>query len=757
MSLIRGPSDFGIPKIPLSHILKPEDALQAITDTLCNVHHEINQGGQATHRTAIAGNDSEVLWNTLLNFYEGGHVAFINDKPIIPRTKFLPSEALLQELLGSIIEVDIPEHEWNANIPPEHPFWVLQNMLQVYENKRTDVKDPAFKNKSILAFTNLLDSMIKEIAIKGPDLQLINAELVGISDAGAVVSDGTQEITIPAEVVVRQDKGKLIFEPLAFPSIIDHSSQARSMHNAMISATRYLDKYEQSLTDFATKPNKDADNLFDRVQARRPKIPDEKRPKVSVVGLGPSGTIAAIRAYQEGAKVKGIEARTGYSRNNTFRFIPELMDDFFKLFVDNPEVDIPALEDNHPIKMAFGLQALGKKGASPAWGQGWHEFTPVTFRDFEYLVNSWINLMAARDPEGMQIFRGYRYKPGSVNGNANEIEIEATGHSSSVSGAVVQAPSRISIPTDILIGSDGYNSRCREDAGIRALKMSTAAQYGTYNFHPPRSDENDFFKSLLKPIPRRVVDIEELKALGWQHDREPVPRFFNTGNHPYLGIEIPPNIVQDYRAITKDINELLKAGPVDEREVQKLREHRTNLMEAWGKATIRMFVSDEDLDKLILKDCAVIDVQLQKSETVTATTPSQVKVLLIGDAAQSAHFQTGSGAIMGIRGGFDVGIFVKGIMAGRSYKEMMEAFEKSGRERGVALHEWAFNFPSGEELNVRPTVEFEKYRSDTRRALLLSDPSGQQAQHTSISSRVVPENSGEAQQKANAIVTRKKR
>ncbi len=750
MTTHNGPQDFGIPKIKLSTIQDPRDAVDAIANMMAAVHKEINHKGPPAHSAAIVGNETEILWNALLNYYDGTKTILINNGPIVATKGFLPSEDVLQNILESLVEIDLSQPEIES-LPFHHPIRVLLSLGQVYENKRTYVEDPHLAKGVSQAFTQLLGEVLFSISkIDKNDMDLINGELTDVKPDAVTVSTGFNNFDFPVDVLM-QKKGMML---QSFPIGASSSTSSpppspdKKMHERMVSAAKYLDIYENSLAEFATQPNAGADALFAKIQRDRPVMRDEDRPKVTVVGAGPSGAIAAIRAYSEGANVTLIEKRENYTRNNTFRFTNEIVDQFFKLFLDNPEVEFPLLSEDHPLKMAFNTKAMGVKGPSPLWGSGWHEFTPITIRDFEYLVNCWINLMENRDPDGMKVLRGFNYGKDSVNRDPNAVYVSEFG---STSGPEVR------VPTDYLVGADGYQSQCRQDGGIQPIKMSTLANYGTYNYHPSRGDASQLYQSTLVPLPRKPADIQKLKALGWQHNREPVPRFFNTGNHPYIGIEIPDSIVKEYRRLTQLMIDHRKAERF--KDAQTVKEERFNLMDAWGRATLGMFLTDEQIDDLVLKDCAVIDVQLQKSEKVTARSKTNTPILLIGDAAQSAHFQTGSGAIMGIRGGFDVGEFVHSIVRGVDQNTAIAAFEKSGRERGVALHEWAFNFPNGDELNVRPLPSFQSYRELSRIETLKADPFGIQPQHTSITSRVTPETSMEAQAKAVTIsnITGRKR
>lgn len=735
----------GIPRIPLSEIMDPDEAIQRLTESIIDIHRVKRYDGNPHPQVAIVGHDTEVLWNVLLNYYRGQAVDLISGDDYVTDENFVLPEFLVQELLGWLIDVDVSEKEVNK-LPLDHPYWVIKDLLDIYQQKREHEislyadkdereKEPEIEHAgkyaqilehesvALARCTALLATLVRNIYTQDDDIQRYRSDPKEIVGNIVILENGEK---VAADYIFKKEHGidrfgnetgygRLVDQSLNYPAIDEDGEKknARAHHQMMVRSATYLDKYESALENFATKPSKASRELIHRIQSHRPSLADSKRPKVTIVGLGPAGLLAAIRAYQRGAKVTCVEKRAVYTRNNTFRFTPIVMDEIFKLFVDSPQ-DIAKLPENHPLRMVIDKKIFGEKLPSPEWGPGWHEYSPITFRDFEYLLYSWIHLVQKQDPDGMRIFNNAAYVPESLKGREKSIEI------------TTELGERKSIPTDFLVGSDGYHSQCRRDAGIGVYKMSTPASYATFNYHPQRGGEDEFFQSLLKPVKRKPADMPALKALGWEFDREPVPRFFNTGNHPYLGIEVPERLAREYKQLNE---EMRKAN--NERnfqKVQQLKERQVKLMDEWGRVTIAMFLPEEEVERLVLKDFSIIDVQLQKSTTVTATLPSTMGVLLIGDAAQSAHFQTGSGAIFGMRGANDVGQFIKNIIAGQSVSEALKNFEKCGKRRGVALHEWAFGFPTKEDLRVKPTSDYYIHRREVRLEQIKETPTALKAE-----------------------------
>ncbi len=199
-----------------------------------------------------------------------------------------------------------------------------------------------------------------------------------------------------------------------------------------------------------------------------------------------------------------------------------------------------------------------------------------------------------------------------------------------------------------------------------------------------------------------------------------MPRYFNTGDHPYLGIELPDKIAVQYQELSKAIRQANQDK--DHASVQTLTAQRYALFDAWGRLCLEMFLSPDQIEQLVLKESALINVELMKAKKFTSQVPqSNIAAILIGDCAQSAHFQTGRGAIVGIEEADDVGRLVRNLVNGANLTQEMRNYEKFSQRKALTVEELAFHFPTKEDLRVQKTAAFHTFREDTRVGILKDD------------------------------------
>ncbi len=735
--------------IKLSSIKKSDTAITALADVFRDLHAG-NAGGVPLRRVVYDGQTNNIAWNMLMAYIAGENTAWLKKKvPLINRKKLNVDLERTKELFEQIFEIDLSPADIQ-NLAPNHPYWILHEINE----QLTSADAPNRKNLD-KAITNLLTPLCQKISdMAGSGLQIFEAaELINIDEENNLITieqkkgDELEELDLPANGFVIDDSNRLIYQDLDAPPLhpllsvdeVQKKELATKMHKLMHTTAIYRDAIISSLDDFIKEPNPEADELFVRVQKNRPKIPDADRLKVSVIGLGPGGAFAAIRAYQNGAKVTGIEKRNGYSRNNVFRLTPEIKDALVGLYVDTPEM-LAALSNEHPLKVMINCKSLTAKRGSPLG-----DWYGLSTKDFEYLANTWLDVMAERDPDGMTVLRGQTYVPESLNKGAKTISVRIYDRKNLTP---VQQPKDISVPTDILVGSDGYGSQCRKDCKIDVIKMSEKPIfYSTVTYHTEREDAGDYFASILEAYKRERTDfdLDALKAMGWQKDNPPIARYFDTGDHPYLGIEVPDAITDAYG----DFNEAIRMANAnkDYEAVRALKADRTQLVDDWGRANLLMFLPKAEVDKLIPKEMSLFDTVLQRASDSIHRTGAGMDVVLIGDALQSAHFQTGQGAITAVAEAEDFGQLIKSIVVSKKSKDAaLSDFQHAVRVRTLALHNLAFNFPSGEDLKVRPTKEYKQHEKSTRLAQI-------DRGDRSIKIR----DSEEATKKATVNVTRKRR
>ncbi len=710
-----------MPQLRLSHHIKSQDAIKAIAQQIIADHN--HQGGAFPQHAVFEVSETETLANALQFFMDGGNV----DLAVPTNVKIDENFNFNAESLINGIDV-LFENDLNPSsidkLPDDHPFKLVQKLKLAGDNKELK-----------LALQQILMKLVDEIKSNSNQFIIHDKTRVEKVEQQNVFLNGAKgNHRVRAGFFVHRSGNILKVDSLDMPPALNEPEgvkAAKLMHETMVRSAKYRDEIEKSMKDFVQKPSVDSDNLFTRIQTDRPKMPEDQRPRVCVVGLGPAGAFAAIKAYKEGAIVTGVEKRTSYSRNNTFRFTPEVIDQLIALFVEKKE-DIDKLSPDHPLRKIMSTRSLTEKRPSPLG-----DFYAITIKDFEYLVNVWLDMVASRDPQGLIIHRGYSYVAGSLQRGKNEILITDSMEPNPPASSLKK------IPTDFVVASDGYRSQCRTDCGIVMEEMSTGIEYATFTYHPKRGDENALFQSLLKTGPRKPMDIQKLKALGWDQERLPVPRYFNTGEHPYLGIEIPATLAQQWREKNEQIKEA--HARKDPQLAYKLKEERDSAFDKWGRATLEMFLTEPEIKELVFKECSVIDVKLMRANK-SATVLSNCAVVLVGDAAQAAHFQTGRGAITGLEEANEVGTCVEGLCQRKPVAKVVADFEKVVERKTLSLHELAFHFPTKEDLRVQATDKYKKFRQDVRVNMLKEDYAS-----------VKPENTTEAQVKASQKVTNKKR
>lgn len=720
-------------KIKLSDADTSVAAVDLLSKYIANLH-AINADPIPTSHFAIAGQNTSTLWSALLSYLDGAAVEWVKeDNQVFVDKKFVINYEFIGEFLSNALEIDLDIGAL-ALLPQDHPFWILDNIQRLAEMQKTGHVDPDLKLETIARLTEFLGAVMETIPkIDRQDFIAHEGFHVQSVEPGAInITNGAANQKINANFFVYEQDGLLKFDSLDNPIIAPLTPEGEAaslMHEHMSRAAKYRDTILQSLKDFVEKPNVDANELYTKEATRRPAIPDGDRPRVTIIGMGPAGLFTAIRDYQKGANIVAVEKRDDYSRNNTFRLTPEIVNKLIGLFVDKPE-DIPGLDPTHPLRVIIDSKSLTAKTPSPLG-----DFYAITTKDFEYLANAWVEVMAKNDPVGMKIYRGYSYIPKSMDIKDKAVYIRETDRPEKTPALIA---GDVEIPTDILVAADGYSSQCRTDCNIPVEIMSSAHPYATFTYHTERADEVEFFKSMVegKRAPDPSFHIDQLKALGWEKDSRPIARYFTTGEHPYLGIEVPQALAEEYDRLTKVAAEARRIKNM--KALRGILEARDLLLDEWGRATMRMFLPKAEVDKMIIKRHALFPTQLQRAESPAIITPRGLQVLLVGDGLQSAHFQTGQGAIVAVAEAEFCSDCVEQTLEGKSPEMVIDYYTKKTHRSTLNLHELAFHFPTGEHLQVTPTEDFVEFRADTRVEILEQD-------HRALKT----ESSREAQVKAN--------
>lgn len=701
-------------RIPLSQIPTIKEAILSFNNYLKEAHQQASASPQPHY--AFFGNSDALLWEMLQAYRSGAKVTWIQNKK--KQTKPSPPLSIASNIIDTFfsefLDIDLPEEEIKT-LAENHPYRVWQAIKILNETDGdqdfSPSNDPSFKKQRSRLLHRLMNSLVKATPQdfsfhSGSVIELDNGEIKLIRRPNR----------IHPHVLITDDYPRLHVLPLKSdrePSL--RYSDSKAAHHLMVQGTRYRDQITTALAEFEkVKPGSDAERSFEKEFAKRQARSRKKPIKVSIIGMGVGGLFAAIGAYQAGAQVTLIDKREHYTINNVFALPPAVIDKLIALFVDSKE-DLKQLEATHPLRVLMKTKSLSAQRSSPL---GYHH--DISIRDFESLAATWLKVMAKKDPDGIKIYSGHRYIPNQKSEKNSEILVRPADYPDPCSD---RASRDVSIPTEILIAADGYHSLCRKKCDIPVEYTSTAAPYATFTFHTER-DEDNFLISHLEN--RRNPDPnfkpEHLSALGWERTDLPVFRYFPTGDHPYLGIDVPESLAQQYETRTQKIQEAIQQK--DFQAAYNLRLERDAALGAWGQLNMLRILPQAEVDKLVLKDSSFFHVRLQRAKECVYQTCSGMQVIIIGDALHSAHFQTGRGAVSAIQDAEDCVDCLSKLMDGHSpdpMDELVAALENTA----LAVHQIAFNLGTNEDLKVKPiTPAFNAYNGGSKAASLNQEKKG---------------------------------
>jgi hypothetical protein len=727
---------------------------------------------------AVDSGHGEILW-ALINFYlDGGKVSYeAQVRGLGARDNFLLSEDIIKSMLDMI---ELPVGVLPAALPADHPFLVLTNALDFLKNnaaaKLIGTKDAVLNlpanapgKAAIEAQSDEQHAFLEKIIGKlialevaaGPNPEIQVLPLGGVALAGLdyqlTPGDGAKPIQVVTAIapVISADQQRALDQAKAFTDVMRRSGDFQQQLDVSIK------KFTN--TTVAGPGRARADAL---IAGRAAAPAGGARPKVTVVGMGPTGLFAALDSYRAGADVTLVEKRESYTRNNLFRFTPEFVANFKRLFVDGADdvaiaAAIARLPDDHPVRVLEKFQNLKGPQPSPLG-----DFYQISVKDFERLTEAVVSAISSRDPAGMKIYRGYQYVPNSLAGLNKSIEIKAVSEIENLRYAPtlnygpggdmqlqaqkvvadlraagnaadadkIEAAQRpIKIDTDYLLDTSGGYAVVKKDTPIATTEMSDTAHYATFTFHldraqapnpvlpPPGAAGSVIFSPVdytgkVKPPAPGDIDMNALKTMGWQQAAPPLTRFFTTGDHPYIGMDLPASLYNTYNILSKEMANLMKTAAriVDPAAQEKayqdilvLNDQRDTLLLDWGKKVMAKHFTPAGIDSLNLKSSAAFPATLVKSDQATWAAPSGMQVCLAGDSYQSAHFFTGVGAIRGVQEGKRFATMVQQIIAGTPEADALASYNKDLEGIAYELHYRAFNFPiATDNLQVKPTQAF---------------------------------------------------
>ena len=231
-------------------------------------------------------------------------------------------------------------------------------------------------------------------------------------------------------------------------------------------------------------------------------------------------------------------------------------------------------------------------------------------------------------------------------------------------------------------------------------RSQTHSHHARINFNIPSGYTADSFRELLKNGTQAKPTIAEFRELGWEHHSTPEFRLFVVEDVFYVGGECP------YDIQTADKSKI----------------------EAWVRLSLSLFLSKEMIAKLTTRDRATFDVQLDETDNPTITlAPSHATpgiLFLTGEALRKSHYQTGSGAAVGLQEAKAFGKFLK------------------TRQSRQDLHEYAVNIKAIIATNRDRVNRYLNHRAERELAAqrpLVQNPSHHYTRQTANSAKVTSE------------------
>lgn len=137
------------------------------------------------------------------------------------------------------------------------------------------------------------------------------------------------------------------------------------------------------------------------------------------------------------------------------------------------------MSGNHPLRYAIDNGIIGAR-ASSAFG----DFYAIAIKDLENLTNVCLEVIEQYEHQNRHnsfcnVFREFEYVNNSLNTTEQQISIKRAFD--------LDNNHQIYIPTDVLIGADGYNSKIRNDSNVAVTELSNQVPYATFTYHPTRT------------------------------------------------------------------------------------------------------------------------------------------------------------------------------------------------------------------------------------------------------------------------------
>lgn len=412
--------------------------------------------------------------------------------------------------------------------------------------------------------------------------------------------------------------------------------------------------FRQALTELHQAPYKN--DIIALMQKRRA---IQKEKKVAVLGLGPTGIIASIESYLHGYTVVSLDPRKEYSREQAFRFPVTVFESWLQFYFGIK--DITQLEKAHPLKKIAELGIFAKRhtridesilfGTKEAPEKEHYE---IATKHLEELLFSLLELIAEADPKAITIRKGWHFQ--DYHENRKLLCINFLDNKSQW----------IIDDVDYVLGCDGLHSASREKANIKTIAHSEPKEYIAAVFYQDTSQseckdqveqfkniKNDSFLDCQKsPLfktrcaglypsrPEKQISAANANAFH----QVPSCRVFFTAIGSYFGVEISERTKRNIE----------KGHTAEQAIISQCRLIRGSIFGVHDDHSDRREGLELQVQKHELRDGRIFKFQLKEAACKYIKLKAGMVFIPLGDANANAHFQTGSGALYGIKSAQEV-------------------------------------------------------------------------------------------------------
>jgi 2-polyprenyl-6-methoxyphenol hydroxylase-like FAD-dependent oxidoreductase len=349
----------------------------------------------------------------------------------------------------------------------------------------------------------------------------------------------------------------------------------------------------------------------------------DPKKSILIVGLGPTGLAATLEACKSDSKKRPVVAvtdRVQYDRNIIFRLDEQIIP-YLEHLVGSPRLEA------YKAKDLIGPRQIA------ADNQPYHT---IRIGALEQLLYS-----ALEDEKNVRIITTPKRQASQIT------SIDKCNRTYTLSHT--QPSTTISF--EQLIAADGYNHGTADRIPDHGIEYECTQQtvrftkHARVNYKLPADSKTQHYDTFLQQGADKKPSSLELFRLEWRNFSHPEARLFVNDGVFYIGAECPNTF--DSKTPAKQIDE-------------------------WLRMVLRFHLPEAAIKALITTECAVFEVSLREAtRTVSFCSPRKhtemtnsdfdesALFLQLGDALRAPHYQTGSGAVVGLQQAAAYGEFLK--------------------------------------------------------------------------------------------------